>query len=140
MNQQDANQASTVRVSAHQPAYLPWLGYFEKIKRCDIFVYLNHVQFEKNSFINRNKIRTAGEDLWLTVPVLQKGHTESLIKDLKIDLRTPWQKKHLKSIYHSYHKAPCFAELYPRLEQLYSQSLESFDQFCFAHLKFWSMN
>ena len=45
-------------LSAHQPAYLPWLGYFDKIAQSDIFVYLDTVQFEKNSFINRNKIKT----------------------------------------------------------------------------------
>ena len=52
-------EASAGRVvSIHQPAYLPWLGYFDKIRRADRFVYLDTVQFQKQSFQNRNKIRT----------------------------------------------------------------------------------
>ena len=45
-------------LTAHQPAYLPWLGYFDKIIRSDVFIFLDSVQFEKNSFTNRNKIKT----------------------------------------------------------------------------------
>ena len=47
-------------VSINQPAYLPWLGYFHRIAISDIHIVLDHVQFEKNSFVNRNKIRTKG--------------------------------------------------------------------------------
>ena len=53
-------------LSAHQPAYLPWLGYFEKIACADVFIFLDTVQFEKNSFINRNKIKTQQGPQWLT--------------------------------------------------------------------------
>ena len=52
-------------MSAHQPAYLPWLGYLDKIKRSDIFIFLDTVQFEKNSFTNRNKIKTKNGPIWL---------------------------------------------------------------------------
>ena len=43
-------------ISIHQPAYLPWLGYFDKINKSDLFVFLDTVQFQKNSFQNRNMI------------------------------------------------------------------------------------
>jgi len=55
-------------IAVHQPAYLPWIGYFEKIIQSDIFIYLDTVQFEKNNFTNRNKIKTAQGEIWLTVP------------------------------------------------------------------------
>ena len=45
-------------LAAHQPAYLPWLGYFDKLSRSDIFIFLDSVQFEKNSFLNWNRIQT----------------------------------------------------------------------------------
>ena len=74
-------------VSIHQPAYLPWLGYFHKAMLSDVFVYLDTVQYEKNSFTNRNRILTKQGPIWLTVPVEIKGHTQKKIKDMGIALR-----------------------------------------------------
>ena len=56
-------------VAIHQPQYLPWLGYFDKIDKADIFVLLDDVQYKKNEWQNRNKILTATGWQWLTVPV-----------------------------------------------------------------------
>ena len=84
-------------ISIHQPAYLPWLGYFHKILLSDVFVYLDTVQFEKNSFINRNKILGASGSFWLTVPVKTKGHTDKTLMDLEIN-GDHWKIKHIKSI------------------------------------------
>ena len=56
-------------VSIHQPQYLPWLGYFDKIDRADVFVLLDTVQYKKNEWQNRNRIKTARGAQWLTVPV-----------------------------------------------------------------------
>jgi hypothetical protein len=56
-------------VSINQPAYLPWLGYFHRIAVSDAHIVLDTVQFEKNSFTNRNKVRTREGWCWLTVPV-----------------------------------------------------------------------
>ena len=63
-------------LSAHQPAYLPWLGYFEKIARADVFIYMDTVQFERNSYTNRNKIKGSNGAKMLTIPVCMKGHME----------------------------------------------------------------
>ena len=59
-------------VAVHQPQYLPWLGYFDKIDKADVFVLLDTVQFKKNEWQNRNKIKTAQGWQWLTVPVMYK--------------------------------------------------------------------
>ncbi len=95
-------------LSAHQPAYLPWLGYFHKIAISDIFVVLDDVQFEKNSFINRNKIKTANGTSWLTVPILMTDHINKTTKEMEIDNKSNWKEKHWKSIYLNYKKAPYF--------------------------------
>jgi hypothetical protein len=58
-----------VRVAVHQPQYLPWLGYLAKWAAADVFVFLDTVQYEKNGWQNRNRIRTADGAHWLTVPV-----------------------------------------------------------------------
>ena len=56
-------------VAIHQPQYLPWLGYFGKMLQADIFCYLDTVQYKKNEWQNRNRIKTAQGWQWLTVPV-----------------------------------------------------------------------
>lgn len=124
-------------LSAHQPAYLPWLGYFEKIARSDVFVYLDTVQFEKNSFINRNRIKSTQGPLWLTIPVRQKGHMSSTLQTLQIDEAQPWRDKHLKSIALNYRKAPGFAEKFAKLEQVYDRTAPTLAEFCWRQLQFW---
>lgn len=96
-------------VSINQPAYLPWLGYFARIAASDLHVELDHVQFEKNSFVNRNRIRTANGPAWLTVPVLTKGRFGNLpIDALEIDNARPWANKHWETIRQAYGKAAHF--------------------------------
>jgi len=126
------------RIGIHQPAYLPWLGYFNKIKESDIFVFLDSVQFEKNSFINRNKIKTPQGPLWLTIPVKTKGHMSETLASTEIDTSKPWQQKHLRAIELNYRKAAYFDAHYSSLHDalLTSNSLRLSD-YLFDHLLFW---
>lgn len=124
-------------ISAHQPAYLPWLGYFDKIIRSDIFIFLDSVQYEKNSFINRNRIKTPNGPIWLTIPVITKGHTSETLMQTKIDNKQNWKRKHLNSIYQNYKKAKRFEELFPKIEKLYKKEFEVLADLCFVHLLFW---
>lgn len=96
---------------------MPWLGFFHKISQAETFIILDSVQYSKNYFQNRNKIRTANGWCWLTVPV--KNNFGTLIKDIQIDnTDRRWQKKYWDSIYFSYKKAPFFADYAPSLESL----------------------
>jgi len=124
-------------ISIHQPAYLPWLGYFDKIIRSDVFVYLDTVQIEKNSYSYRNKIKTPQGSTWLTIPLKMKGHTSNGIKDVLIDNSQQWKKKHLKNIFFNYKKSLFFDELYPRIEELYQQDFDLFSDLTYQHLLFW---
>jgi hypothetical protein len=124
-------------ISIHQPAYLPWLGYFDKIIRSDLFIYLDTVQLEKNSYSYRNKIKTPQGSAWLTIPLKMKGHTSNTIKDVLIDNSQRWKKKHLKNIFFNYKKSPFFDELYPRIEELYQQDFDFFSDLAYRHLLFW---
>ena len=56
-----------------QPGYLPWLGFFDQMRRADVFAYYDDVQFNKHGWRNRNRIKTPAGPLWLTVPVLHHG-------------------------------------------------------------------
>lgn len=124
-------------LSAHQPAYLPWLGYFDKIARVDTFVYLDTVQFEKNSFINRNQIKTPQGALWLTIPVKTKGHISGSLHTTEIDDSQPWRTKHLKSIEMNYRKALRFDKCFPKIETLLTMAESNLANFCFYQLSFW---
>lgn len=107
-------------VSIHQPSYLPWLGYFEKIARSDIHVVFDTVQFEKNSFLNRNKIKTSQGWCWLTVPVLTKGKFSNVpLTTLQIDPKQKWAPKHLKSITSNYRKARDYEKYIEGLRPFY---------------------
>jgi hypothetical protein len=120
-------------VSIHQPAYLPWLGYFHRIAVSDAHIVLDSVQFEKNSFINRNKVRTADGWCWLTVPVKTGGHFGSLaIRTLEIDDRSEWRKKHWRTLCQNYSKAPYFARYAPFFEELYQCRWPHLNDLCQA--------
>ncbi|MFH1878114.1 MAG: WbqC family protein [Candidatus Omnitrophota bacterium] len=104
-----------MRAAIHQPQYLPWLGYFDKMDQSDIFVLLDDVQYKKNEWQNRNRIRTPDGWQWLTVPVIYKFG--QLIKDIKIDKTRKWGEKHLKSISINYSKALYFDRYFPFFEE-----------------------
>jgi hypothetical protein len=109
-------------VSINQPAYLPWMGYFHRIAVSDVHVVLDHVQFEKNSFTNRNRIRTPEGSCWLTVPVKTKGRFGDLaIADLEIDDARQWRKKHWRALAANYGKAPWFADHAAYFEAVYAR-------------------
>ena len=95
-------------LTAHQPVYLPWLGMMHKISLADAFVYFDDVQYQKKDWNNRNKIKTAHSDIWLTVPVLSKNHFQLKLTDVLINNEVPWRKKHFKSISLAYKKARYF--------------------------------
>lgn len=128
---------AAVNLSAHQPAYLPWLGYFEKIARADVFVYLDTVQFEKNSYINRNRIKTPQGAQWLTIPVKRKGHLSGTLRDTQVDDSQPWRRKHLKAIALNYGKAPRFEACFPKAETLLTIPESNLAELCWQQLRFW---
>jgi len=108
-----------VIVSINQPAYLPWLGYVHRIATSDVHIVLDHVQFEKNSFVNRNKVRTSAGWCWLTVPVRTRGRFGDLaINRVQIDVGTGWRRKHWETLRQNYGRAPYFARHAPCFQDL----------------------
>lgn len=105
-------------ISAHQPAYNPWLGLIHKILLSDIFVVMDDVQFEKNSFINRNKILQNSNEIMLTIPMKTKNYKLRTLKEMEI-LDSKWRIKHLKSIEQSYRKAKHYNTVFERLKKIY---------------------
>ena len=104
-------------VAIHQPQYVPYLGYFHKIKHCDVFVHLDHVQYQVGGLQNRNKIKAPTGWQWFTLPV--NGNPQMRIDEVAIDARSQWRKKHWKTLQANYGRSPCFKQYAPALEALY---------------------
>ena len=104
------------RIAILQSCYIPWKGYFDLIAAVDEFILYDDVQFTKNDWRNRNKIKTPQGVQWLTIPV--KKNFGQTIRETEID-GTAWAEKHWKSYVQYYSKAPAFAEVSPVLKPLY---------------------
>jgi hypothetical protein len=109
-------------VAAHQPQYLPWLGYFAKIDHADVFVLLDTVQYKKNEWQNRNRIKTAAGPQWLTVPVTYKFPQR--IDEVGVNNRERWQHKQRQAILSNYRKAPFWDDLVPFIEEILAPTWE----------------
>lgn len=98
-------------VAGHQPNYLPWLGFFDKMRRCEIFIIEDNVQFERQGFTSRNKIMTADGVRWLSVPV-EHANKPLLINEVKIANKGEpnWGRRHWLTLKHSYCKAPYWTD------------------------------
>jgi len=97
-------------VAIHQPHYLPWLGYLHRMAQADLFILLDHVQFERRNYQNRSRIRNDGEAQWLTVPVVQRSQKERIVEKL-IDNSGPrrWGSIHFSTLRHAYREAEHFS-------------------------------
>jgi hypothetical protein len=106
-----------------QPSFVPWRGYFHQIQRADVFVFYDDVQYDKHGWRNRNRIKTASGTRWLTVPVLHRGNVEhgTPIREIHIDPRSDWRRKHLVTLEQSYSRAPFFAEYRSFLTETYAR-------------------
>jgi hypothetical protein len=111
-------------VSIMQPAYLPWLGYFDRVQRSDLHIVLDTVQLEhqtKTAFTNRNRVRTAIGWTWLTVPVQTAGQQHTPIHDIAIASSPAWARKHATTLRQSYGRAPHWHRLVPLFDDLYGR-------------------
>src|SRR5262245_54310095 len=107
-----------------QPGYLPWLGFFDQMRRADVFVYYDDVQYDTHGWRNRNRIKTQHGPLWLTVPVRHSGLSKPRILDVAIDSRTNWAKKHVASIRQAYAAAVFVKPYVAALEEVLMQPWE----------------
>jgi WbqC-like protein family len=113
-------------IAIHQPNYLPYLGFFDKMLKADHFIILDDAQFSKGDFHNRNRINTIAGPKWLTIPV--KG-TFMPIKDVVINKKNmfsgmKWFEYHLKLINDNYFKTKFFKVLFYQLEEIYKKEFE----------------
>ena len=103
-------------VSIHQPNYIPWIGYFDKLAQSDVHVFLDDVKYSKNGYTNRNKILMNSRETYLTVPV-SKGYYASNISEIEVK-ESKWKKKHINTLRQAYSKANYASQYLPRIEEI----------------------
>ena len=111
--------AAVATVAIHQPNFLPWLGYFRKIDRAQVFVFLDDAQFSKGSYINRVRVLAVGRPRWLTVPV-----SASLGQLICHTMVAPgdWCAAHRDRLHAYYRDAPHFDVVFPALAALIDEA------------------
>jgi hypothetical protein len=109
-------------VAIHQPTFLPWLGWWDKLVRADVLVLLDDVQFPKKggSWINRVKMLVGGEARWVTVPVDRAYHGTRSVREMQIDDSKPWRDGVVGTIRSSYARAAHAADVLPVVEETLS--------------------
>ena len=114
-------------VAIHQPHFLPWLGFLQRMAQADVFVLLDHVQFERRNYQNRTMIRMDGEARWSTVPVIQRSQKERIVEKL-VDNRLGgargWGPGHLRTLKHAYRDAPFLGHYAPQLRNVFEAEWE----------------
>ncbi len=109
-------------VAGHQPNYLPWLGFFDKMRQADVFIIEDNVQYERQGFTNRNRVLTVDGVRWLSVPI-KHAKRPLLINEVKIASKaeSDWRKRHWLTLKHSYCKAPYWGDFADFFEATYQQ-------------------
>jgi hypothetical protein len=110
-------------VAIHQPHYLPWLGYLQRMAQADLFIVLDHVQFERGNYQNRTQVRVNGAPHWLTVPVQQRSQKERIVEKA-IDNSRPWTTTHFETLRRAYGGAGFFSTYAQGLRAIYEREWE----------------
>jgi hypothetical protein len=108
--------------TGHQPNYLPWLGFFDKMRRADLFIIEDNIQFERQGFTSRNRVMTQDGIRWLSVPI-EHAKKPLFINEVKIanKSRPRWGRKHWATLKHSYCKTPYWDDFSGFFEATYEQ-------------------
>jgi hypothetical protein len=118
---------------------MPWLGYLHRMAAADLFILLDHVQFERGNYQNRTQIRMNNEARWLTVPVLQRSQKERIVEK-EVDNRGEgarhWSQIHFQTLRHAYREAACVNVYIRELRAIYEARWERLVDLNAAMLEF----
>ncbi|MFJ9739182.1 WbqC family protein [Streptomyces sp. NPDC101166] len=123
-------------ISAHQPAYLPWLGYFAKIARSDLFVLHDRSRIGRRNMLNRNKIGGPGGELLLTIPLAHEDlRAERPIDEVRL-VDDGWRRKHWKAVQMAYRRAPYFRQHADFLQAYYATDFTTLNDVCLPFIDY----
>ncbi len=131
------NPSGTI-VAAHQPNFFPWLPYFEKIARCDVFVVLDDVQYPRSSkgtWINRVNVLNHGRAQYLTAPIRRLHDQLTPINAVQFAPDQPWRSKMILTLQHLYGKTPFARELLGPICDLVATRAESLVEYNLACIR-----
>ena len=118
-----------MKISLSQPPLYPWIGYFNLIKDCDVFIFLDNVKFKKQTWHMRNRLKSGSkvkeEEIWVHIPT-NLSSTNTMISDVLIDNTQDWKKKHIDIFQYNYGSKYKNIEF---LEDLYQQDWNSISDF-----------
>lgn len=117
-----------------QPGYIPWCGFFDQMNWADIFVFYDDVQYTKNDWRNRNRVKGPNGPVWMTIPV--NAHHSDLIKDVRMPDNNSWSVKHIKTIQNFYQKSPFFHQYFPDIAGLIAGSCSRLIDFNVAFVQY----
>ena len=121
-------------VSIHQPDFIPYFGFFNKISKSETFVIMDNVQLSKSGWTHRDQIKTKKGVEWITIPI-KKIKEKQLIKDVKIEEQQNWRQKHLNLIYENYKNSKYFDECFSIIKTIYSNESDSLLEFNLFSIK-----
>lgn len=121
-----------------QPTYLPWSGYFNLIQSVDKFVFLDDVQFEKQSWQSRNRLLQNGRELLLSIPI-KKHALSSSIHQIDVNNLENWQQKQLTSLKQSYARSPYLEDVLTVLEPIFLESKKALIDYTIPIIKEFSL-
>jgi hypothetical protein len=124
-------------VGIHQPNFLPWLGFFDKIRRSDVFLVMDNAQFSKTggTWTNRVQLIVNKEPAWATVPIVRAYHGLRTVAEMEINDSQPWRSKLLRTIEMSYGRAPYFAEVDPLIHEVIEESTSNLAEYNLAAIR-----
>ena len=107
-------------IAIHQPNFFPWLGYFDKIRRSDVFVFLDDAQYQKTggTWTNRVQIMMQGQAQWLTAPIDRAFHGTRRVDEIRFPANSHWRGKLQKTLQSAYGRAAFFRETMELIEPL----------------------
>ena len=117
-----------------QSNYIPWKGYFDLVNSADVFVFYDDVQFTKNDWRNRNRLKTATGVKWLSIPAGRS--LRRLISEVEIADQS-WKSLHKQQITDAYRRAAHFEDHQRLLDAIFDSpltNLSAFNQHAIVHI------
>lgn len=123
-------------ITIHQPDFLPWLGFFDRLQKSDLYIILDDVQFIRQGWCHRDKIKGPQGINWLTVPVIKKGRFTQRICDTRIDWSQNWPERHMGQLQAAYGRCPQHTAILAKLHDIYAQQPDNLIDLNLALLEF----
>jgi hypothetical protein len=117
----------------HQPDFMPYLGFFQRLLHTDAFVYLDTVQYVDRGWINRDKIKTPKGEKWISVSV-KNAPRDTPINRIELSDTNDWREGNLSLLRANYSAAPFFKEIFPSIEALYAGGFTMLAEFNIASI------